>query len=1206
MLDHKKYRFFVAFLTLFTCFSLLTLSVRAQEPDEDGNPPDSTSEEVYKIQKIVDPPGLKAKQREAAEANLNSVPATSTGGPDDFGYVYKDSSEADGPTYDFVELAGTDAIELNYGDETLHGALQLGFTFEHYGVAHTSVWASSNGWLSVGDTQPSHSASTNQCPLPASAQPNNVIAGIWDDLDHWTGIVLGLPYGKGYYKPFEAGSCPYDGYTGACAITQWDGMFQDSLPDPLTFEIILFDNNEILIQIEDDGPKHGGLSTTGIEDANGFAGLTYACNSSNSLSAPLAIRYTPPAGAPAYEAPDNYLQAPYKMEEGNSFDYMLVISNTGEVDGETTVISDVLPTEVTQTAAATIVQMTSGVSGTLVNDFPPAGSAIQWSGMIPAGEGLTIQVPVQTTALTNTMFTNTVMISDSVLSQTVQLAAPSYVYPTGELFYYESFNDGPGSSVSNNEWQWGMPEFGPTYAHSPNGLWGTDLDGEYDNGTTSILTMTLDLTSIPVTHTVMLQWWEWLETHACCDFGSVKISSPSNPTPTTIYGPSSGNSGGWVEVMQDISAYGGEIVTLTFTLEPNLTRPDKGWYIDDLSIHNIVPPTPAIELVKTVGTNPSQCATTDTIAVTSGTPVYYCYTVTNSGEVTFTEHSLADSHLGAIISPTLPFVLPPGATTDTVSLGLTFTTMITTDTVNSATWTASDGTAFNTVSATDDATARIIRPEITLEQTVGTNPGVCATTDTISVLPGTTVYYCLKGINTGDVTLLSHSVSNSLLGNVIPNLTYPLAPGASITNLDAGIVLNTVVNADTINSTTWTASNSTDLVSATDMATVTIGTLGVELTKTVGTQAGTCATTDTITVTMGTDVYYCYTIKNTGTVTLTSHTLDDDDSQLGNIFTDLALTLGPGESLNNIEAGRTVSTTINSSTTSDGTWSAKTDGSTTVASASDSTTVTMLNPTIELSQTVGTQAGVCATTDTISVASGTEVYYCYQVTNTGDTTLSLHTLDDDQLGNLFTGHSHTLAPGESYNNIDAGISVSTTINSNTTNVGTWSATTNDPSVVATATHTTTVMMLNPAIEVSQTVGTEAGVCATTDTISVASGTEVYYCYQVTNTGDTTLSLHTLDDDQLGNLFSGQSHTLAPGESFNNIDADISVKATINSDTTNVGTWSATTDDPSVVATASDSTSVTVLNPAIEVSQTVGTQAGVCATTDTISVASGTE
>ncbi|MEZ4767464.1 MAG: proprotein convertase P-domain-containing protein [Caldilineales bacterium] len=98
-----------------------------------------------------------------------------------------------------------------------------------------------------------------------------------------------------------------------------------------------------------------------------------------------------------------------------------------------------------------------------------------------------------------------------------------------------------------------------------------------------------------------------------------------------------------------------------------------------------------------------------------------------------------------------------------------------------------------------------------------------------------------------------------------------------------------------------------------------------------------------------------------------------------------------------------------------------------------------VGPSISLEKTVGTTAGVCAGTSNISVAPGTTVYYCYTVTNTGDVTLDLHDLVDDQLGTIFTGFAYALAPGSSVSTVDAGLTISAVINANTTNVGTWTA-----------------------------------------------------------------------------------------------------------------------------------------------------------------------
>ncbi|MEZ4645792.1 MAG: hypothetical protein R3E31_24235 [Chloroflexota bacterium] len=60
------------------------------------------------------------------------------------------------------------------------------------------------------------------------------------------------------------------------------------------------------------------------------------------------------------------------------------------------------------------------------------------------------------------------------------------------------------------------------------------------------------------------------------------------------------------------------------------------------------------------------CATTDTIEVEAGTVVYYCYTVTNTGNVTLSFHDLEDDVLGTILDG-YAYDLAPGASVDTVA-----------------------------------------------------------------------------------------------------------------------------------------------------------------------------------------------------------------------------------------------------------------------------------------------------------------------------------------------------------------------------------------------------------------------------------------------------------------------------------------------------------------------------------------------------------
>ncbi|MCL4267672.1 MAG: hypothetical protein KJ069_31155, partial [Anaerolineae bacterium] len=91
---------------------------------------------------------------------------------------------------------------------------------------------------------------------------------------------------------------------------------------------------------------------------------------------------------------------------------------------------------------------------------------------------------------------------------------------------------------------------------------------------------------------------------------------------------------------------------------------------------------PSIVLTKTVGIDTAVCATTDAITVTVGTDVTYCFEVENTGDVTLNVHDLDDSELGTILSG-FPYALAPGA-----SAFITETTTLMATTINTATWTA--------------------------------------------------------------------------------------------------------------------------------------------------------------------------------------------------------------------------------------------------------------------------------------------------------------------------------------------------------------------------------------------------------------------------------------------------------------------------------------------------------------------------------------
>ncbi len=85
-------------------------------------------------------------------------------------------------------------------------------------------------------------------------------------------------------------------------------------------------------------------------------------------------------------------------------------------------------------------------------------------------------------------------------------------------------------------------------------------------------------------------------------------------------------------------------------------------------------------------------------------------------------------------------------------------------------------------------------PSIVITKTVGTNPGVCATTTEITVTAGTTVYYCYTVQNTGNITLTTHNLTDSALGAILSNFVYTLSPGASVFVTASAMLTSTTVN----------------------------------------------------------------------------------------------------------------------------------------------------------------------------------------------------------------------------------------------------------------------------------------------------------------------------------------------------------------------------------------------------------------------------
>jgi len=201
-----------------------------------------------------------------------------SGGPDLFGYEWIDSNDPQGPVYEWIDIVGTGTQVTNWiptsvysgEDEGKAGPFPLGFTFEYYGVEYSNIWFCSNGFITFSDIT---DAGMSNPQMPDSDIPNNLVAGIWDDLD-------GGSTGKVYYKQ--------ETNKFIIQYNNWPGY--SAGVGPFTFQFVINKNGKIMLYYK----TISGTSTScsvGIENQTGSDGLQVAYNATY-LQNNLALQFS--------------------------------------------------------------------------------------------------------------------------------------------------------------------------------------------------------------------------------------------------------------------------------------------------------------------------------------------------------------------------------------------------------------------------------------------------------------------------------------------------------------------------------------------------------------------------------------------------------------------------------------------------------------------------------------------------------------------------------------------------------------------------------------------------------------------------------------------------------------------------------------------------------------------------------------------------
>ena len=217
-----------------------------------------------------------------------SVYATSpsrptSGGPDAFGYVWRNSLDPTGPAYSWVEIAppaGGPGTPITLSSSSSYaGPFALGMSFPFYEANYSNFYVSSEGFLSFNALVSSY---LTNATIPAAALPQNIIAGFWDDLSFTAGT------GQAFYY-WDAANTRF--------ILEFRNFYKTSSTNLVTFEIILQQNGNVLVQYQNLPEILQNSATLGIEDLAGTRGvLVNYNNTGGALFDGVATLFTRPVG----------------------------------------------------------------------------------------------------------------------------------------------------------------------------------------------------------------------------------------------------------------------------------------------------------------------------------------------------------------------------------------------------------------------------------------------------------------------------------------------------------------------------------------------------------------------------------------------------------------------------------------------------------------------------------------------------------------------------------------------------------------------------------------------------------------------------------------------------------------------------------------------------------------------------------------------
>ncbi|MDP2359198.1 MAG: hypothetical protein Q8O14_00380, partial [bacterium] len=199
------------------------------------------------------------------------------GDPDAFGYVWRNSLDPNGPDFDWVEISQVGTPVPLASGSSVYGPVDLGMNFPFYESTHSTCYVSSEGFLSFDALASSY---LTNATIPSAALPQNIVAGFWDDLSFTAGVGQAYTWWDAANQRFIL---EYKDFTKTAVLT--------------TFQIILHQNGNILVQYLNTPEIYLNSATVGIEDGAGARGLLVNYNNTGgALWDGIALQITRPVG----------------------------------------------------------------------------------------------------------------------------------------------------------------------------------------------------------------------------------------------------------------------------------------------------------------------------------------------------------------------------------------------------------------------------------------------------------------------------------------------------------------------------------------------------------------------------------------------------------------------------------------------------------------------------------------------------------------------------------------------------------------------------------------------------------------------------------------------------------------------------------------------------------------------------------------------